>query len=320
MILPQTWIENWAEISSQLEEGAETTAVSQDDHKTSSTEPQAAPAVLEGINETNKEQVSSSKEQASPSSNKEDGKNKIQAQQSSSDYKPLTIRSQSFDDILSNVKVISPTSTAPPTTIPFLAVTVNNDSTNTFVSMDGDGSRSDSEEVEHLGLQVWGVTSSHSDSRLAFQEESVPKDGDGDTHSLNPEPKNGNLKRSSSDTLISSGHQSGEGELLGRFTKFTSRLFGTIAGKSSKLGSSSQLSSKANSEANDSDTSTSSQFRSQVSQKLHAVRQKFKGYSTSMPRFKVGVGWSRSPQTEPTEDEAKKQEKRARSKSKILIV
>lgn len=325
MVLPQTWIKNWAEIGPQPEKDSDRSC---DDHKSTSIH-YTTTETLEGENEANAQQALLKGEQSASPECKEEEEKREDSEvflPVDSDNSTLRLRSQSYDDILSNVRVISPTSTEAPS-IPLLTVSLSNDQTSTtFVPMESGGSVPESEECEHLRNKVRDLRSTHSDSRLVLEGESVCDDGD----RLRTESKNGSLKRSSSDTLI---NRSGESELVGRFTKFTKRFLEGIRspGKPSKPGTFSQSSaethqrnqaqSKTNSEANnDSDTSTSSQFRSQVTQKLLAVRQKFKGYSTSVPRFKVGVGWSKSSQTESTEDEVKKQEKRARSKSKILIV
>ena len=330
MVLPQTWTKKWAEIGPQSENDSESVDRSCDDHKSASSVHRTTAETLEGDNKANTQQALSKEEHtSSPDCKEEEEEEKeeaiVRTKQSDSEYNRLRLRSQSFDDIMSSIKVISPTSTEAPG-IPLLTVSSNNDQTSTtFIPLESGGSVSESEECELLRNKVQGMRSICSDSRLVFEEESVRDDGG--SQGLHIESKNGSLKRSSSDTLINSVHPSGESELIGKFTKFTNRLFESLRspGKPSKPGTSSQslvkphqrntgsslmqAQLKTNFEANnDSDTSTNSQFKSQVSQKLLSVRQRFK------------AGWSKSPQTEPMEDEAKKQEKRARSKSKILIV
>lgn len=306
MVLPHTWIKNWAE---SLE--SESAGRSYDNHTPSNTSLGSINA-LESDNETNPKQDDSNKSQTDLSKST---RKTNEIEWSGNVFKPLTSRSHSFNDILSEGRVISSMPTKAPS-IPLLKVTLDNESTMaasslTAVSTERCDSMFESEEDLALGKKPNSRHSTYSDSQVVFEGELV-------LESRKPQTS---MKRSSSDTLINITHQSGEeSEPMRKLSHFTNRVKDNFLTPTKLSEPKATLPSSLKESNYDSDTSTSGRFRYQVSKKLLAVGQKLKDYSSGVSRLNAGLGWSRSPQQGELMTDETNKEKRKRSKSKIVIV
>ena len=217
--------------------------------------------------------------------------------QSPSRSKPLNARSQSCDDFLS-AHTSSPLSPKH-FNVPSVTVSLSQNAT-------------DLNSKDARGKSIPQV---HSDSNISSREES-PVSGEGVEAN---ESKNGTLKRASSDTMLNAK----ESDTLERFTRFTGRLFQNLlsVGKSLKQrGTTSSRPHKLPVELKEHSlsppvridtTETNEDSDTSISKWPRKIQQRFK---------KTSVGWSNTTQAESAEDEAKKKEMRARSKSKIIIV
>lgn len=217
--------------------------------------------------------------------------------QSPSQSKPFNTRSQSYDDFLS-AHTNSPLS---PKHLNVPSVTVSLPQNTTDLNSEDTRSKN--------------IPQVRSDSNISSKEES-PVAGEGVEGN---DSKNGSLKRASSDTMLNAR----ENDTLDRFTRFTGRLFQNLlsVGKSLKQrGTTSSRIHKLPVEVKEHSlsppmrvdtTETNEDSDTSISKWPRKIQQRFK---------KTAVGWSNSTQAESAEDEAKKQEMRARSKSKIIIV
>ena len=121
----------------------------------------------------------------------------------------------------------------------------------------------------------------------------------------------GTMKRASSDTMLSSIE---EDTMEERFTKFTGRLFQNLlkVGKSLKQRTSP---TKHKITVDDIEPQINETERKETNKDSDSKRPK------KLQRFRTKAGSGRSiPQNEPSEEEVVKNEKRAQSKSKIIIV
>lgn len=159
-----------------------------------------------------------------------------------------------------------------------------------------------------------GAHQSTLDSQLELQESSPPAG------------QEGSLKRASSDTILNSTENDG---IENRVTKFTGKLFQNLlqVGKSLKQRTSRSkqklpvdhnnaeprvrsVSELVTQDSNGDSDSGSTKWPRRLQQR----------WRTNMPLFKTGLGRTNTLQTDPSEEETRKNEMRARSKSKIIIV